>query len=99
MRETTSNARLRFYFWTGASLLALAAITWLAFSMLTAHELARTPGEKDYGVAVLGIAFLPVILLLGAGGVSFLMVSSVALAYRKIAPKNSTGAASDMQSN
>ena len=96
MRGKTSDARLRSYFWAGASLLAFAAITWLAFSVLTAHEQARTPGEKNYGVAMLGLAFLPVILLLGAGGVSFLVVSSAALAYRKIAPKNSTGAASDM---
>ncbi|MFY9733119.1 MAG: hypothetical protein WB723_04725 [Candidatus Acidiferrales bacterium] len=96
MLGKTSDARLRFYFWTGASLLAFAVITWFVFSVLTAREQGRTPGEENYGVAVLGLAFLPVILLLGAGGVSFLLVSSAALAYRKIAPKNSTGAASDM---
>jgi hypothetical protein len=96
MRGKTSDARLRFYFWTGASLLALAVITWFVFNVLTAREQGRTPGEENFGVAVLGLSFLPVILVLGAGGVSFLAVSSAVLAYRKIASNNSTGAASDM---
>jgi hypothetical protein len=87
MRGKTSDARLRFYFLTGVTLLVLASITWLAFSLMTAREQARTPGEENYGVAVLGLSFLPVILVLGAGGVSFLAASSAVLTYRKIAPK------------
>jgi hypothetical protein len=82
---------LRVYFWTGAALLVLTAMTLLAFSVLTSREQARTPGEKNYGVAVLGLIFLPVILVLGACGTGLLVVSATALVYRNIARKNSTG--------
>jgi len=49
-----------------------------------AHEQAQTPGEKSLGVAVLGMVFFPIILVLGFGGLFCLIVSAIALVVARM---------------
>ena len=66
----------------GFLLLALAAVATVGLMLTTGWEQAQTPGEKNLGVAVLFMFWLP-ILFLAAGGVCFLLGSTVVLVYRR----------------
>jgi hypothetical protein len=70
----------------GVLLLVLSASSWLALIITTAQEQARTPGEKNLGVAVLGMIWGLPMLAFGAGGVSVLLVHSVLFLYRRFRP-------------
>ena len=74
------------FFKIGVLLLVLSASSWLALIITTAQEQARTPGEKNLGVAVLGMIWGLPMLAFGAGGVSVLLVHSVLFLYRRFRP-------------
>jgi hypothetical protein len=69
-------------------LLSLAAITWVALSITTTHEQALTPGEKNYGVAVLAMLFGIPLLFFVASGLVVLLLSGIVFLYRKFARQN-----------
>ena len=66
----------------GLLLLAVATVAAVSLIMTTAWEQAQTPGEKNLGVAVLFMFWLP-ILFLALGGVGFLLGSTVVFVYRR----------------
>jgi hypothetical protein len=70
----------------GALLLVLALCAWLGLTISTAREQALTPGEKNLGVAVLGIIWGLPMLAFGASGVCVLLVHSVVFLYRRFRP-------------
>jgi len=70
----------------GVLLLVLSASSWLALIITTAQEQARTPGEKNLGVAVLGMIWGLPMLAFGASGVCVLLVDSVLFLYRRLRP-------------
>jgi len=74
------------FFKIGVLLLVLSASSWLALIITTAQEQARTPGEKNLGVAVLGMIWGLPMLAFGAGGVSVLLVHSVLFLLPKVPP-------------
>ena len=60
----------------GLLLLSLAALSVLGLMLTTARDQALTPGEKNLGVAALFMFWSLPVLFFGAGGVSFLVVST-----------------------
>jgi hypothetical protein len=70
----------------GVLLLVLAACAWLGLTITTAREQALTPGEKNLGVAVLGMIWGLPMLAFGATGVCLLLVHSVVFLYRRFCP-------------
>jgi len=62
-------------FRAGVYLLLLTVLVWVGFSMASAHEQARSPGEKNLGVAVLAMMFVPVIAVLGLASLGCILVS------------------------
>jgi len=70
----------------GVLLLVLSASSWLALIITTAQEQARTPGEKNLGVACLGMIWGLPMLAFGASGVCVLLVHSVLFLYRRLRP-------------
>jgi EamA domain-containing membrane protein RarD len=89
------EATIRPRFWeselfkVAVALLLLAVFSWLVLTITTAHEQARSPGETNLGVAVLGMIWGMPMLLFGASG-TFLLVTHLALfSYRKFSrPKD-----------
>jgi hypothetical protein len=71
----------------GALLLVLSLFAWLGLTISTAREQALTPGEKNLGVAVLGIIWGLPMLAFGASGVCVLLVHSVVFLYRRFRPR------------
>jgi hypothetical protein len=69
-------------------LLSLAAITYVALSVTTTHEQALTPGEKNYGVAVLAMLFGMPLLFFVASGLVALLLSGIVFLCRKFARQN-----------
>ena len=67
----------------GALLLVLSACAWLGLTITTAREQALTPGEKNLGVAALGIFWGLPMLAFAATGVCLLLVHSVLFLYRR----------------
>jgi hypothetical protein len=55
-------------------------------TITTAREQALTPGEKNLGVAVLGMIWGLPMLAFGATGVCLLLVHSVVFLYRRFRP-------------
>jgi hypothetical protein len=75
-------------FLLGVFLLFLAALTWVALSVTTTHEQALTPGEKNYGVAVLAMLFGIPLLFFLASGLVVLLLSGIVFLYRRYARQN-----------
>ena len=75
-------------FLLGVFLLFLAALTWVALSVTTTNEQALTPGEKNYGVAVLAMVFGIPLLFFLASGLVVLLLSGIVFLYRKFARQN-----------
>jgi hypothetical protein len=70
-------------------LISLAALSVLGLMLTTAREQALTPGEKNLGVAALFMFWSLPVLFFGAGGVSFLVVSTTIFLYRKFRSQSS----------
>jgi hypothetical protein len=66
-------------------LLILSAFSWLALIITSAHEQARTPGEKN--LWVLGMIWGLPMRAFGATGVCLLLVHSVVFSLTAIPPK------------
>lgn len=66
----------------GLLLLALAAMAAVGLMLTTAREQVQTRGEKNLGVAVLFMFWLP-ILFLAVPGVCFLLGSALVFVYRR----------------
>lgn len=66
----------------GLLLLALATLGAVGLMVTTAREQALTPGEKNLGVAVLFMFWLP-ILFLAVAGMCFLLGSTIVFVYRR----------------
>jgi len=52
--------------------------------ILAAHEQARTPGERNLGVAVIWMTFQIPIWILEFAGVGCLILGALVFAYRRI---------------
>jgi hypothetical protein len=72
----------------GVVLLGVATILWLGLEWSASYELARSPGEKNLGVAVLGMLFGVPMLIFASGGLVCIIVSLVSV-YRRVAPGKS----------
>jgi len=67
-------------------LLVLSAGAWLGLTISIAREQALTPGEKNLGVAVLGMIWGLPMLAFGTSGVCVLLAHSVMFLYRRVRP-------------
>jgi hypothetical protein len=70
--------------WIGLVLIGLSVFLALLLQITSSWEQSRNPGEKDLGVAVLGIMFGVPSLICAAGVVS-LLVSATAFAWNRLA--------------
>jgi hypothetical protein len=70
-------------FKVSVALLLLAVFAWFGLTITTAHEQARTPGERNLGVAVLGMIWGLPVLLFGASGALLLLVHLALFSLRK----------------
>ena len=70
----------------GVLLLVLSACAWLGLTISAAREQALTPGEKNLGVAALGIIWGLPMVAFGASGVCVLLVHSVVFLYQRFRP-------------
>ena len=66
-------------FRVGVVLLGVSVILWLGLEWSASYEQARTPGEKNLGVAVLGMLLGIPMLIFGAGGLVCVFVSVVSI--------------------
>jgi hypothetical protein len=71
-------------FRTGVYLLLVTALVWIGWSVMSAHEQAQSPGEKNLGVAALAMMFFPVIAALGPAGSGCIVVSIVIVVHRRL---------------
>jgi hypothetical protein len=69
-------------FKVAVALLLLAVFFWLVLTITTAHEQARSPGERNLGVAVLGMTWGTPMLLFGASGILLLLTHIALFPYR-----------------
>ena len=68
----------------GLVLIGLSLVLFAALAVTSSWEQSRSPGEKNMGVAVLGITFgLPMVICAAAGAVS-LLISGTAFAYQRL---------------
>ena len=57
MKFKRPNSLQSWLFSSAALLLFLMALLWAVMEILTSHEQARTPGERNLGVAVMWMTF------------------------------------------
>jgi hypothetical protein len=67
----------------GGLLLALSAVLYAALEMSAHWEQAKTPGEKNFGVAMLGVLFGIPAVVCAAIGVVCLIVGATLLVRRR----------------
>ena len=72
---------------TGSALMGLSVLLYVALELSSSWEQAKTPGEKNMGVAVLFMLFGIPMLISAAAGVLCLMVSALTFAYRQFFPR------------
>jgi hypothetical protein len=73
----------------GCSLLVVSAVLYVVLDFTAAAEQAVAPGAKSFGVAVLGMLYLPPILLTAFGGLLCLLLGwSVLTVHRFRTPLN-----------
>jgi hypothetical protein len=75
---------------TGWVLIGLSVVLYVALDLSSRWEQAKTPGEKDMGVAVLFMIFGIPMLISAAGGLLCLIVSGLAFAYTRFFPRISS---------
>lgn len=81
---------IRFLSLTGLALIGLSVVLYVALELSSRWEQAKTPGEKDMGVAVLFMLFGIPMLISGAAGLLRLIASALAFAYRRLFPRISS---------
>jgi hypothetical protein len=74
---------------TGWALIGLSLVFYATLELSTRWEQARTPGEKNMGVAVLFMIWSIPTLVSGAAGLLCLIVSAFAFAYGYFRPRTS----------
>ena len=67
----------------GVFLLGLSILLYIALEVSSRWEQARTPGEKNLGVAVLGMTFGIPMLISAATGLLCLLISGLAFIYSR----------------
>jgi len=73
----------------GVLLLVVSFLLYGALELTTSWEQARTPGERNLGVAVLGMIFGFPMLLTGVSAIACLIVGIIAWIYRRLYRGNS----------
>ena len=73
----------------GLLLLGLAAFLFLGLMVTTSWEQAKTPGEKNLGVAALFILWSLPVAFFGLLGTCLLLVSTVVFLYRRFRKRSS----------
>jgi len=81
------SSRVPGFFRAGLYSLLVTILLGVTFALWSAQEQAQNPGQKNLGVAVLAMMFLPAILLLGAFSVGTLLVTGSVLLYRRLSVK------------
>jgi hypothetical protein len=66
---------------TGSALIGLSVLLYAALEFSSRWEQAKTPGEKNMGVAVLFMIFGIPMLICAAGGLLCLLVGALAYAH------------------
>ena len=84
MKFKRPNSLQSWLFSSAALLLFLMALLWTVMEILAAHEQARTPGERNLGVAVIWMTFQIPIWILEFAGVGCLILGALVFAYRRI---------------
>ena len=74
-------------FRTGLVLLGVATILWLGLEWSASYEQAPTPGEKNLGVAVLGVLFGIATVIFAVGG-AVCVIASLVSTYLRVSPRN-----------
>jgi hypothetical protein len=72
---------------TGCALIGLSVVLYMALELSSRWEQARTPGEKNLGVAVLFMIFGIPTLISAAAGLLCLIVGTLAFAYGRFFPR------------
>ncbi len=72
---------------TGWALIGLSVVLYMALELSSRWEQAKTPGEKNIGVAVLFMLFGIPMLISAAAGLLCLIVSVLTFAYRRFFPR------------
>jgi len=72
---------------TGWALIGLSVVLYVALELSSRWEQAKTPGEKNMGVAVLFMLFGIPMLISAAAGLLCLIVSVLTFAYRRFFPR------------
>ena len=72
---------------TGWALIGLSVVFYVALELSSRWEQAKTPGEKNMGVAVLFMLFGIPMLISAAAGLLCLIVSVLTFAYRQFFPR------------
>lgn len=72
---------------TGLALIGLSVVLYVSLELLSRWEQAKTPGEKDMGVAILFMLFGIPALISAVAGLLCLIVSGLAFAYRRFFPR------------
>ena len=75
--------------WTGVVFTGLSVVLYAALELSSRSEQAKSPGEKNMGVAVLGMVFGLPMLASAAIGLLCLFVGGLAFAYTRFYPKKS----------
>ena len=71
----------------GWALIGLSVVLYVALELSSRWEQAKTPGEKNMGVAVLFMLFGIPMLISAAAGLLCLIVSVLTFAYRRFFPR------------
>ena len=69
------------------ALIGLSVVLYVALELSSRWEQAKTPGEKNMGVAVLFMLFGIPMLISAAAGLLCLIVSVLTFAYRRFFPR------------
>jgi len=77
--------------WIGLALIRLAVLLALLLQVASSWEQSRTPGEKDLGVAALGIMIGVPSLICAVAGVISLLVSATAFAWSRLVRNRASG--------
>ncbi len=72
---------------TGWALIGLSIVLYVIMELSTRWEQARTPGEKNMGVAVLFMIWGIPTLISGAAGLLCLFVGAFTFAYERFFPR------------
>ena len=75
---------------TGVALIGLSIVLYVALELSSVLGQAKTPGEKDMGLAVLFMFLGIPMLIFAALGLFCLIASALAFAYRRLRPRISS---------